>query len=664
MENIETTVLYNIPIGIIQYTDDKELIYKNRYAINNMGISSYKQYKSFIHEDYLENEIIYNKKFIEYDIETKSVNKMFNPTFDEYRWVFTSRIKNSEMYIIMFQDVHKIKMLEFEIKNEKIKTIDAYKHKTLFFANMSHEIRTPLNGIIGMLTLLEDTKLTPDQYDYILMVKECSYSLMTIINDILDYSKLELGKITLEYKPVNIRECIESVNDIILSKVYEKKIEYNTNINIDVPTSLIIDNNRLKQILLNLITNSIKFTNDGSIKLEIEKISYNEYIKLQDEYSFTTDQLKKETNDKIYLRFNVIDTGCGIHQDDKYKLFNSFTQIDNDTTTKIYQGTGLGLVISKELVKMMNGFIWLDWSYIHKGSKFSFVICGNLNKEEDENEEFEQGEQDILKNKNVLILDDNMYNRITLLGFTNKWGMKSQSFSNSEEALFVAKISKFDIGLIDLCMPKIDGLGFSTRLKDQLGDKMFPLVALSSLGEKSNMLNKNFKNHILKPVKEKRLKKICIDILNNNKNYDFVEQNLEQPPSNDKSVKILIAEDVYINQRVLDSFLAKIGYIDNKIVDNGEKCLNEVYNNDYDLILLDIKMPILDGEEVVKKLIQYYSSTKNRKKPYIVAVTAYCLLDDKTKYIQLGFDDYIAKPIKLEDLKKCMDIFVKNQFDV
>ena len=687
-----TLLLDNLPVGIIRFNDKHRCIYANRFVINLLGLDISRQDEN-ISEIYL-NAIHKDDKKLENDIclqfrntrkECNSTFRILNKKTNEYRWMLNKRNviylhDNTISYVFTLQDVNENKLLEIQLRNQTLRAEEAYNHKSIFLANMSHEIRTPLNGVIGMLTLLEDTKLSNDQEDYISMIKECSYNLMTIINDILDYSKLEVGKISLDMRSMNLRECLESTNDIIVSKLYEKSLEYTYDIDNQLPEKIYGDQNRLKQVLLNLLNNSIKFTDRGNIILHIKKIENDEYEHLKQTYSQSSNPKYPFENvsdyediclDNIYLRFDIIDTGCGIDKTDNDKLFKSFSQIDNQVTSKIYQGTGLGLAISKELVELMGGFIWLDSSEIYIGSKFSFIIptleCKNI--------ETENISDIVLHNANVLIVDDNIHNRISLSAMVTKWGMKPYVFSNGEEALYFTKLMKFDIGLIDVCMPKMDGQSFANKLREQIDftNKDLPLIAVSSLGDKLNSKSKHFKTHIIKPIKESKLKKICIDLLQKRqikhieKDQDqyqkivpidkYIDQNnfLELK----SNVRIMLAEDVYINQKVVISFLNKLGYDNVQVVDNGQQCLDVAKNNNFDVILLDIRMPLMNGDVVLQELHKHYNKI-NQPKPYIVAVTAYCLREDKQKYLNMGFDYYIPKPITINDLKKCLDNFVED----
>lgn len=685
-----TLLLDDLPVGIVRMNNERKCIYVNKYVYNTLGVLSCDavcaQFAEIMFHEDVQIEIAYCNDFLYNHIESESQFRIFNKEANEYRWMANKRtlIKARDTtvsYLYTIQDIHDTKTKELQLRHETTKAEQAYNHKSIFLANMSHEIRTPLNGIIGMLTLLEDTHLTNDQQDYIGMVKECSYNLMTIINDILDYSKLEAGKITLDMKPMNLQECIESTNDIILSKVYEKSLEYTYSIHPDVPTHIMSDPNRLKQILLNLISNSIKFTERGNIFLNVEYIK-NKDISILQQMDTPHKILRVDDpfDDSFYLRFDITDTGCGIDESDREKLFKSFSQLDNRLTSKIYQGTGLGLAISKELVELMHGCIWLDWSVPNEGSRFSFIVKTKIAVGDSI---CDQNECDaLLGGTNVLIVDDNLHNRLSLIGMVTKWGMRPYSFSNSEEALYFARITRFDVGFIDVCMPKIDGPGFAKKLRDQseFNNKTFPLIALSSLGDNLSKLSKHFKTHLLKPIKEQKLKRYCIDALRHHfKTHPYLEtQNVPKsilaPAENQidsymiennitelrDNIRILLAEDVYINQCVIIKFLNKMGFKNITVTDNGQHCLEMAISQMCDIILLDIRMPVMNGEVVLQEVKKHYKKTQCEKMPYIIAVTAYCLREDKDKYLTMGFDDYIPKPISLADLTNCMNKFVEK----
>ena len=656
--DIICNILNNIEIGLIVILNTNS-IYVNRYILDEFGESF--NYLKYISEKELQNEMIRYNKFINENIESEKYVKFIINSIEKIMNVKMFIIKNSEL----ITHVITLKYTKTEISSS---------HKDVFLANMSHEIRTPLNGIIGMLTLLEDTILNNEQKDYIEMTRECSFNLMTIVNDILDFSKLEAGKLNLDIKCSNLRRCIEKTSDIILGKMIDKNIEFSFDIDKEISEYIEIDENRIKQVLLNLLSNSIKFTTKGLISLDIKLID-EKYLKHNNII------YKPPIDNNTLLKFTVTDSGCGIKKQDYELLFKSFSQV-NQLTTKLKQGTGLGLAISKYLISLMGGIIWLEWSKEFEGSEFSFIIstksCLQCKIEDEEDLNYNET---ILKDMNVLILDDNLHNRLGLASMISKWGMKAYNYGTCEEALFFSKFIKFDIGLIDICMPKLDGNGFAIKFYEIEQNRSIPLIALSSLCDKIDKteFNNVFKTYLIKPVKELKLKRIIMDTITS-KNfrvnlYENSSNKIKNISRNLNNLNILIVEDVYINQKVVINFLKKIGYLHSNIdtVENGEQCLNKLTENIYDIILLDIKLPILDGEQVLKYIQEYYDNNcnstfntitqrnyilKSKKKPYIVAVTAFCLKDDKQKYINMGFDDYISKPININSLKLCMTKFM------
>jgi signal transduction histidine kinase/DNA-binding response OmpR family regulator len=646
-----------LPLGIIRIEKQK-IVYANQYAIETFGVSINSTLDLNIHSTFKDNPYLQNITVDKVDCQIDC--QIYDQSSQQFKWFNLKKQHIDPFILLTITDIHSYKFTELQ-------TTQLYNHKSIFLANMSHEIRTPLNGIIGMLTLLEDTITNTEQQDYVNMIKECSFNLMTIINDILDYSKLEVGKIMLELKPMDIIQCIESTNDIILSKIYEKSLEYTYNISPNIPTYVLCDSNRLKQILLNLLTNAIKFTEKGTILLNIEQISQNDFILLYNKYNVKKSDQENDIIsdiDYLYIRCDVTDTGCGIDQSDQHLLFQSFSQINNQLDSKISPGTGLGLAIAKNLVELMNGCIWLDWSEYNNGSKFSFIIKTQIYN--DNNNIYNDKDDDlpILQNKHVLIVDDNLINRMSLTTTVSKWGMKPHSFSTGEEALHFTKLKQFDIGLIDICMPIMDGYTFSNKLREQsqFTNSKIPLIALSSISDKTITSHNLFNNFFTKPIRESQLKKAIVQLLRNKTPYKqenttalitttVDHTNLKQ------DVRILIAEDVYINQKVIIRFLNKLGYTHIHTVENGEQCIEALKNNSFDILLLDIRMPVMNGEIVFQKMQDLYQNNRKRK-PYVIAVTAYVLREDKEKYLNMGFDDYIPKPISINILSKSMDKYM------
>jgi signal transduction histidine kinase/DNA-binding response OmpR family regulator len=661
-------ILDTINLGILVINDELQFLYANKYMFEYFKLQSFKNnnantfdreiFLAYIHPEDREIELERCHKFILDKESSSSICRLKVNQTDTYKWIKIYRlchiIDTNTYYIYTIEDIDELKKLEIMIKKEKSKNDEEYNHKSLFLANMSHEIRTPLNGIIGMLTLLNDTILSNEQRDYINMLRECSINLMTIINDILDFSKLDAGKVQLDIKCNNLRKCIESANDILACKIYEKNLDFNFIINSNVPDVIDIDANRLKQVILNLLNNSIKFTEKGSIFMEV---SLDTSVK------------------NIVLKFSISDTGCGISSENRIKLFDSFSQITSNTTQKINEGTGLGLVISQKIINLMGGDIWLDWSELGKGSRFCFTIETNICEKEEPVYNITIPNNNILQYKKIFILDDNRENRLGLANLVHKWGMIPYTFSSAMEALYILKLKQtnFDLGLVDVCMPEMTGKQFAIQLKEQYEIQHIPLIALSSFGEIQQDYLPYFKGQLIKPVKESRLKELCTNILFKNSeqtNNTYIQENICFEIDRDlkETVVILLVEDILINQRIVTRFLNKLGFNNIDIASDGKKCLEMMSQKHYDIILLDIKMPNMNGETVCKYILNYYNNTledipfklNNIQKPYIIAVTAYSQGEDKEKYINMGFNDYVSKPINIIHIEQSMKTFIKS----
>ena len=516
---------------------------------------------------------------------------------------------------------------------------------------------------------------------------------MSIINDILDAAKLELNKIVLEDTPFYLRKCLESVFDIVSPLAAKKKINCSFNITPEVPDYIVLDMKRLTQILVNLISNGIKFTKKGSVTVGVSLLQ-----KIKG---------KKEDADKKEILFQVIDTGIGIEKNDMSKLFKAFTQID-ESTTKEYEGTGLGLVISKQLCELMGGRIWCE-SEPGIGSKFKFTIKvkGHKNffdKEgEDKNEMKEKIENvqekylkrlEAFKGKKIFIIDDKEENRAFLQITLFKLGFEPHSFASAEEALIYIKYNRerfleFDIGLVDICMPKMDGNVFALELKETLkvnGHKDIPLIALSSLGD-TEMSRASFSRYLIKPVHEEKLVEAIFHSLsciffsknNNEGNEDSSSSSLSSSSSSldlyrnsltgdsakiekiksDECISklpILVAEDIHLNQRVIKGILNKLGYSNVDFAANGLEVLDMLQKKKYSLIFMDLKLPYLDGVETSRRIIQIEKDKKKKKRTRIVALTAVVIMpEDKEKYLKKKiFDAYLIKPINIQELKQTM----------
>lgn len=496
--------------------------------------------------------------------------------------------------------------------------------KSAFLATMSHEIRTPMNGVIGMTSLLAETPLTEEQRQYIETIKNSGESLLTVINDILDFSKIESGMIELEETEFDLRKCVEEVLDLFSGKADSQGLDLVYQIDQMVPSFIIGDQHRLRQVLINLIGNALKFTQEGEVFLDVS--------------------VKEFKEEKLEVSFSVKDTGIGIPQDKINKLFKSFSQVDSSTTRK-YGGTGLGLVISQRLVELMGGTIDVE-SEIKKGATFKFVIKTEIGKKvltRSEHACFKG-----IEGMKVLIIDDNHTNLVILKKQLEIWKLIPTIASSGSEALGqLAQNHDYDFIISDMQMPEMDGLTLATKIKESYPH--IPIILLSSIGDENNKRYKDFFISVLsKPVKPTHLCKVIKShfVVNDiEKPILTPEKLLTQDFAKSHPLKILVAEDNFVNQKLIKIILQKLGY-EPEIASNGIEAVNLMKIGSFDLILMDIQMPDMDGYEATRQI-----RSLNIKQPTIIAMTANALQEDEQASKNAGMDSYISKPFKTETLK-------------
>jgi PAS domain S-box-containing protein len=539
-----------------------------------------------------------------------------------------------ERVLVSLSDITEIKNIEVQLRVAKKEAEQATRAKAAFLANMSHEIRTPLNAVIGMTSLLADTALNPEQQDFVGTARSSSEALLEVINEILDFSKLEAGKVDLEQNPFDLGNLVESSLDMIASKAAAKQIELAFLMAENVPRKLQGDETHLRQILANLLSNAVKFTGQGEVVMEV--------------YS----QLLGEDRHRIH--FAVRDTGIGIPADRMDRLFQSFSQVDTSTTRK-YGGTGLGLTISKQLIELMGGEIWVE-SAFGEGSTFHFTLPFQTQGETGQPDT--QAGQIDLSGKRILIVDDNETNRLILERYTRNWGMEVTLASSAKAALEVLeRDQKFDTVLLDYQMPEMDGCELAGRLQVDPATKALPIVMLSSLGNKKLYANQTdlFSAYLNKPVKPSQLLGVLTALLTNSLN-EAKSPKVITPNSFDPSLgitapfKMLLVEDNPINQKVADKLLNKFGYYVD-IASNGMDGMEKVEQQHYDVVFMDIQMPEMDGEEATK-IIRRKNS--NFKQPWIIAMTAHALEGDRERFLAKGMDDYISKPLNVAELHRVL----------
>ena len=540
------------------------------------------------------------------------------------------------------KDITDSKLQAEALEKAKDEAVAANIAKSDFLANMSHEIRTPMNGVLGMVELLEESGIDDKQKEFVQVIARSSTALLSIINDILDFSKIEAGALELDPVPFDIRQAINDVISLLQVKAKEKGLELIINYPLDQESSFIGDAGRFRQIITNLVGNSIKFTEDGHIRIDVNVSPYS------------------SARGKVDI--SVTDTGIGIDESKLSTIFDKFTQADN-STTRVYGGTGLGLSISKKLVEIMGGSMTAK-SQLDQGSTFSFSLPLPINAAapnfiEDRLE---------LSGKRALIVDDLEVNRDILSKRLSSWGMNVTKAANSADAILAVNKqidldSPFDFILLDYQMPGMNGHELAALLNSNAQQKQTPIVLLSSSdvpASTSELKTLGIEETLMKPVREKQLFE-CLEAISTTPVSTNENIPVPVPPPSNRAINVLVAEDFPLNQDVVRLMLVDTKF-NPVFANNGKEAMEKFAAdpNQFQAVLMDISMPVMDGYEATDA-IRNIEASRNLPRIPIIALTGHALKHDREKCFEANMDDYLTKPVKPEELESVLSKWIMHQ---